>query len=388
MNDYLKKLYTRNIKLVQYYTFFQYFVFFFPIMQLFFQEKGITLYQIGIISAVSAITMLILEIPTGIVADKYGRKYALILGGISLLLAMITLIFGNTFIHFVIMSLFWGNTLAWISGSKSALLYESLLSVKREKEFKKTYGKIWLYASIGGAVSAGISSSLYSVDIRLPFILSMISGILMIVIATMFKETEHKQIHKPKILSEAFKTLKNSSDLKFILVYSVIIGFGFSFLFKYAQVYFDLIGVAIFLIGPIYGIRLLVEGFGGIIEEKFEKITSKKFVVLSVPLSIALISLMFGLTHWYLGVILFILVFLFFGIQRVIIEEYVNERIPSKTRATIKSMISAFIGISIMIFEPILGLIADINNIQLPFLIMGIATVLYSFIIIRNKRFS
>ena len=48
--------------------------FFDAFLLLFFLENGISFSQIGILYAVREITINVLEIPSGIVADTYGRK--------------------------------------------------------------------------------------------------------------------------------------------------------------------------------------------------------------------------------------------------------------------------------------------------------------------------
>ena len=53
-----------------------------PIIVLFFQENGLTLMEVMILQSVYSFTIAITEIPSGYIADYFGRKNSLILGTI------------------------------------------------------------------------------------------------------------------------------------------------------------------------------------------------------------------------------------------------------------------------------------------------------------------
>ena len=63
--------------------------FFEPFLILFFLEKGLSFFQIGTLYAIREITINILEIPTGIVADSLGRRRTMIFSFIAYIISFI-----------------------------------------------------------------------------------------------------------------------------------------------------------------------------------------------------------------------------------------------------------------------------------------------------------
>jgi predicted MFS family arabinose efflux permease len=64
---------------------------------LFYTSVGLSLAQCGILAAILATTLLVFDIPSGILADKMGRKNILIISSIFALIGMIILILFSSF---------------------------------------------------------------------------------------------------------------------------------------------------------------------------------------------------------------------------------------------------------------------------------------------------
>jgi len=80
-------------------------LFLYPIFYvLYFREIGFSLVQIGLFGSAYGLAMLIFEIPTGAIADIWGRKISTILGWFLAGIAMIAVVFTNNF--YAILALF------------------------------------------------------------------------------------------------------------------------------------------------------------------------------------------------------------------------------------------------------------------------------------------
>ena len=88
MNDLGEKKLQSNIWKFYLFDIFGAMLFAVPIIVLFWQENGLSLTQIMILQSLFSIAMVILEIPTGYLADIYGRKNILLLSAISFLVAV------------------------------------------------------------------------------------------------------------------------------------------------------------------------------------------------------------------------------------------------------------------------------------------------------------
>jgi outer membrane protein assembly factor BamB len=139
------------------------FWFILPIMILYLLSFDLTYTQIGILEFVCAITVILLEIPTGVFADFVGRKWALFFGCVFWAVTFFVIGLSNSFLMFLLGFIFWGIGDAFLSGTTSALLYDTLKALKKEKEFLRFKGRAMFLGSIAlmiGSIFGGVGESI------------------------------------------------------------------------------------------------------------------------------------------------------------------------------------------------------------------------------------
>ena len=114
---------------------------FMPTIVLFFQENGLSLFDIMLIQAVYSVAIAVLEIPSGYVADLLGRKMAMVIGTFLGFLGILIYSMSYGFWGFLPAALAMGIGQSFVSGSDTALMYDSLLDMGRSKEFVKFEGR-------------------------------------------------------------------------------------------------------------------------------------------------------------------------------------------------------------------------------------------------------
>ena len=102
---------------------------------------GLNYTHIMILQAVFLLSAFIFEIPTGVIADRFGRKPSLILATVAVIIGIIIYVSYPSFWIFAIAEVFWGLSLALFSGAGEAFLYDTLKQLKREKESKKYFAR-------------------------------------------------------------------------------------------------------------------------------------------------------------------------------------------------------------------------------------------------------
>lgn len=82
-----------------------------------------------------------MEIPTGVIADRFGRKTSIILG--SIVLSIAALIYGSipNFYNFLLGEFLFAIGVALISGADKAILYDSLKENNQEHLSVKIFSK-------------------------------------------------------------------------------------------------------------------------------------------------------------------------------------------------------------------------------------------------------
>ena len=131
-----------------------------PFLILAFMEKGLSFFQIGILIGFREVCTNIFEIPSGAVADLYGRRRAMIFSFCAYIASFATfavskslfLLFGGMF--------FFGLGDAFRSGTHKAMIFDWLSIMGRSDEKTKTYGFTRSWSQMGSALSVLIAGAL------------------------------------------------------------------------------------------------------------------------------------------------------------------------------------------------------------------------------------
>jgi MFS family permease len=158
------------------------FILWVPIWVVFLQRKGLSLTQVGLLEGVAWTITAFLEVPTGAIADRWGRKASIAVGASLYAVAMFLILAEALSPAFLLGYTLWNSSTAFVSGADSALLYDSLKADGRAAEAAKQSGR---YAAINQAsqgIASLIGAAIATIDITLCF---TICGVLALVAAAL-----------------------------------------------------------------------------------------------------------------------------------------------------------------------------------------------------------
>ena len=112
-----------------------------PIIVLFWEDNGLDLQDVFVLQSLFAVGMVVLEVPTGMVADRMGKRTSLLAGTVINLVGMAVYASGTNFAAFLVAELLLALGVALLSGADSALLYDSLDALGRKGEFTRRDGR-------------------------------------------------------------------------------------------------------------------------------------------------------------------------------------------------------------------------------------------------------
>lgn len=149
----------RDIFLFSIYAIFGSFVFETSIFVMFLSKRGVGYSQMMSLFSIMALSVIILEYLTGVLADKYSRKWTLILSTGTFILAETVFVLGNNFYIFTVGIILMAVSVASKSGADMAYLYDKLLETGRENSFEDIASSL---GSIGLIVSAASCMQVHS----------------------------------------------------------------------------------------------------------------------------------------------------------------------------------------------------------------------------------
>ncbi|MBZ9686188.1 MFS transporter [Clostridium estertheticum] len=367
----------KNISKNYLFTFLKEFDLTHGIWMIYLASKGLSLTELGLVEAIFHITSFTMEIPTGAVADIWGRKASRICGRIGKLISAFILIYSNSFLWFAIGFIVTALSYNLESGAGEALVYDSLKEIGEEKKYMKISGvnEVIMQATqfcgllLGGFLSKFSYTYAYGVTI----LVSLFS----IIQAFSFKEPDIKmEIDEKRFetfknqVSESFKIIAGNKKLGFLIVFSQAIFMFNTSIFFYFQNYLLSKGISKGNIGIILAIASLVAAITATQAYKIDKKVGERVIILLLPLIIAICIWGVALSKFYY--VFFILINSIESIIFIAVSDYTNKLIPSNKRATILSMGSMIFSLYMIIIFPLIGKLGDEYSLQFAFQVLAI----------------
>jgi MFS family permease len=225
----------RNVRLFVAFRVFFNCRFYYPVFTILFLDYGLSLEQFALLNAAWAATIVLLEVPSGALADTIGRRNLLVFTGILMVIEMMLLCFaprGNAqllFPIFLVNRILSGAAEASASGADEAIAYDSLQAEGDVRDWPRVLEKqMWarssafiIAMSLGAAVydphlmqrvvdALGINVNLnQGITLRIPPLLTLLMAILTLITAWRMRESGHRNpptdAGRGQTISEAFK---------------------------------------------------------------------------------------------------------------------------------------------------------------------------------------
>jgi len=337
-----------NIQKMYLFKIFSGVAFVVPVMILFMEKNGVSPSEIFYLHIVFAMSMVLLEVPTGYFADVYGRRISMLSGAMLQVLGTVAFSFAYGFWSFLLVEVVMGFGLALYSGANSALVYESLKEQNQELSYQKVWGNMQFYnvltvglSSVIGGVIAEYFGMRYTIYASIPF------NIVMVWVAWSFYEPKRAKLSQKKGYEKAFlkkvkEVLVEQKALKWIIIYSALVLAFNQSIYPMYQNYFELIELDLVYFGMVFASFQVVSAFSSKFAHKAEASMGKRNILILLPFVVGVSYILMG-TYLWVWAFLFVFMQQFVrGFRMVVINDYINKLVESEHRATILSVESLF----------------------------------------------
>ncbi len=361
-----------NINRFYVFRFFASFQLWMPIWVVYLiEERGLSLTQVTALDAPFWIWLILMEVPTGAIADRWGHKISLTWG--SFVYALALLIFGlaGTFPLLLGSYLVWASAMTLFSGADAAFFYDSLKAAGREEDYQKLWGRARAVQSGGTVLGLLIGAPLAAAtNLWFPIVLS--AGLMAVsgLVSLTFREPPHadeddEQLGYVAGTVQAFKVAFGRAAVRtMLLLMAVVFGVGVSMQIL-AQPFLLSHEVSVSNFGWFLIPGQLLAIAASLTAYRFTSTFGVTRMVILMPLVVMTAAV--GLGAWdSLGAFVFYPVSTaIFAMSFPLISDYLNRRIPSSNRATILSIYQLLFSLVIAGMEPFLGALGDHQG--LPF---------------------
>lgn len=369
--------FSKNIKTYYWYSTFAELLILGPILVLFLIAKGLSFTEIMVLQSISAIAVVLFEVPTGAVADKIGRKESILLGAALWAISLGVYAVGTSFPMFIVAEVIFSLGATFKSGADNALIYDSLKVMGREKEFQSIEGKARSYALYAQAIGSIIAGFVYEVNINLPFVISAFFMLVTIIISLKFKEPpiEGKVgkygINYIQQIKESGKFILSHEKIKAVIIFTMMFFIFYRAAFYYYQPYMEAVKIPVRYFGIIFFLLNITAAFVSKRSHSIMEKTKPKTLTFMALLMIISFALMGVVKVWF-GVFAILFQQVARGIYRPVTTKYLNKHISSDKRATVLSFQSLACNMSVAIAFPLMGILKDHEDIFTTHMVLAI----------------
>ena len=216
-----------NIYKLYIIKFAKWFMLYMPIIGLFYADNGLTDIDLFTIQAAFSLTSALFEIPSGYFADVVGRKKTLIIGSFMGAIGFIIYSFGNDFWAFLIAEIIMGIGQSFISGTDSAMLYDSLKHSQQKEKYLKYEGRLTSLGGFAETIAALLGGTIAGIfNLQAVFVVQIFIASLAIPAAIMLREPARTKLQHTSLKQIAdiswFALFKHKALSRTTLLSSVI----------------------------------------------------------------------------------------------------------------------------------------------------------------------
>lgn len=375
-----------NLGKIYFYKFISEFYLIVPILIPYYKSNLLNSTQIFTVQAAYALSILILEVPSGYLADVIGRKKTLVLGAVFTPIGLAVYVFTGSFFTFILAEFIIAVGNSMRSGCDSAFIYDTAVQLKAESEYKRYEGRSASYARIGTALSSILGGLAALFSLKLPFYINIGTSLIMLPLALSLIEPKRETLKSANPFKDIMRITGFSivdPHLRLLMLFSaLILSTGIIGVWSYF-LYYESLGINVVYFGILFAAFQLASAVGSHKAHSLEKILGLKTSFLSVML-IGCVMLLLGKIQSPLMILPIFLNAFLWGFSYPLFLEQMNRLIKSETRATVLSIANMTGSLSYVILAPLFGQLVDRHTLSKSYIIMGIYFLIYGFIAFLN----
>lgn len=341
-----------NIYLLNIIVFLQGLVFYAPVATIYRENRGISISQIFLIESIYMILIILLEIPWGIFADKYGYKKTLVLSNLIFFISKIVFFKADSFSMFLLERFLLATAISGLSGCDSTVLY---LSLDKNDNSEKAFARYGFFSNVGFLLGSVISTFIINNSIDLSAYYTIIPYGLAFIISLFLLDVKGESKKSKGILFNIKEAISKKEIIILILGIALVTEVVQSITVFLNQGIYVRSGIDI----KYFGIMLAGIQIIGLISVKSYKITNKigqrkAILLFMICILISLLSLVL-INNPIMAFISIASISTSIGFIKPIFMDIQNKSIKIDDRAIILSIYSIIGSVVSAIISPIIG---------------------------------
>ena len=228
-----------------------------PVTTLFYLERGLSFSQLFLLSVVFSLAVLLFEVPTGLIADKVGRRKSIIIGIIFYIVHGFGFYFAQGFLQIAAAFALFAIGFTFLSGIVEAYIYDLLKSKGKQREMKKQYGRYLSANKIPSffipIIAVIIAKDLLNWQFQILIAIFIVSMFIALILSLFLQKVRHtdKKDDSKVLLKKSWNLFVTNADFRQIFWNSMLIYIPFQLFWRIWQPYLLEFSISVILLGVI-----------------------------------------------------------------------------------------------------------------------------------------
>jgi MFS family permease len=364
-----------------------------PIEKLFMTQIGFDAASVGLMAAAYAAVVPLLEVPSGILADRWSRSWIMILGCVALMISSLIGGLSHSVITYVIAAMVLGIYFACSSGTVDSIVYDTVLEETGSNELYETWiGRIravesagFVLSSLAGGVLAQYTSTRFTYFATIPLVGLAILGFLRFDEPRLHRSAERVTLRSHVALT--FRTMITTRAVVRVLLLVATAGLLTQAVFEFGPLWLVALAAPAVLYGPYWAMLVSTLGVGGLVAAKLHL---ERRLMLAVLIILALATALLLTWTRSLAVVVTaqVVLALVLAIVGIHASRLLHDAVPSSIRAGVSSGAGTITWVLFVPFSLVFGWAAREKGVHSSGFMLAGAVVVVSVLLVVSVRAS
>jgi len=329
------------------------------------RERGFTLAEVTLIDIPFWLCIILLQIPSAALADRFGRKPVLIGAALCFTIAVTFFGIAVTFWQVLLVYLVWGIGFSMLWGTESAFIFDSLKAMGREEEYTRIYGRGWAVATTAQVAGTLLGAPLAeATDLQTPIIISGALAFGAFLVALTFQEPHvldagRKLPTYGAIIGQSARLVRDQPAVRYSILFFGVITIGSIAVVFFFQPFLEKHEVDLGQVGVWQTPMRLAGIVAALAAHRLIRDLGERRLFYLMPIVVVGGYVMLASWDSVYAQLAFPLINFVVILSQPTVTDYLNKRVPSEQRATVVSLTNLIRSAVLIPSAPLLGLLAD-----------------------------
>lgn len=314
------------------------------VFTLFLADRGLSWIEIGALQSVLYLSNFVTEVPTGVFGDRFGRRVSVACGLLLTALVSFGQLAFSSFWAFLMLFVAQGLAFSLVSGSDSALFYDSIRAVGRSDDYVRLRSRVQVTGACAMACAMVVGGWLATGSWTPVYVGSALASLAALAAVVAMQEPAAEPSDEPTdgVLASlhAFVTRAPGRTLLPLALASACLHGAMTPYFVFSQSAFAGEGIPIAWIATVFAVVEVASGIVGLSSGRVAGLFALPTTVRVVLCTITLCLLASATRSGVLGVGLFLVANSVLAVLVILIDDHLQARVPSAIRASVLSTYS------------------------------------------------